>query len=522
MHIFGDSQLVVKQLAQEYKCVSYNLTKYCIVASKLLKKFDEVIIEHIPRNLNEDANELAQLASGYKVSPKVLSNLMEIRELLYPLEERDVLQNDVSTNKDWRQPILSYLDNPSQNVDRKLKLKASKFVVLGGALYRKSVDGNLETCLSEKEAYMALAEVHEGICGAHQAGDKMKWILRRQRYYWPTLVKDCIMFAKSCEECQRHGHIQNVPASELHSIIKPWPFRGWALDLIGQIHPVSSKGHKYILVGVNYFSKWVEAIALKEVTQQDVIDFIENNIVCRFGIPQTLTADQGTFFVGKKILEYANSRNIKMITSTPYYAQANGQVEAMNKIIISLIKKHIGQQTRNWHNTLNQILWAYRNSPRESTGTSPYKLVYGHDAMLLVEISLGSVRIQKQDELPVEHYWDLMFDELNELSDERLIALENMIRQKERAARFYDSRVKYKSFKVNDLVWKVILPLDKSGQEYGKWSPKWEGPFKVVRVFSRNAYALVGIDSNLRIKSINGKYLEPYRPTICEVKIDRK
>ena len=102
---------------------------------------------------------------------------MEIRELLYPLEERDVLQNDVSTIEDWRQPILSYLDNPSQNVDRKLKLKASKFVVLGGALYRKSVDGNLETCLNEEEAYVALAEVHEGICGAHQAGDKMKWVL---------------------------------------------------------------------------------------------------------------------------------------------------------------------------------------------------------------------------------------------------------------------------------------------------------------------------------------------------------
>ena len=148
-------------------------------------------------------------------------------------------------------------------------------------------------------------------------------------------------------------------------------------------------------------------------------------------------------------------------------------------------------------------------------------MVYGHDAMLPVEISLGSVRIQKQDELPVEHYWDLMFDELNELSDERLIALENLIRQKERIARFYNSRVKYKSFKINDLVWKVILPMDKNCREYRKWSPKWEGPFKVVRVFSGNAYALVGIDSNLRIKSINGKYLKPYRPTMCEVKIDK-
>lgn len=83
------------------------------------------------------------------------------------------------------------------------------------------------------------------------------------------------MFVKSCEECQKYGHIQNVPASELHSIVKPWPFRGWVLDLIGQIHPASSKGHMFILVRVDYFTKWVETIALKDVTQQDMINFIE-------------------------------------------------------------------------------------------------------------------------------------------------------------------------------------------------------------------------------------------------------
>ena len=62
-------------------------------------------------------------------------------------------------------------------------------------------------------------------------------VLNRQRVYWPTMIKDCIQFAKSCEECQKHGVVQHLPASELHAVIKPWPFRGWALDLIGQIHP---------------------------------------------------------------------------------------------------------------------------------------------------------------------------------------------------------------------------------------------------------------------------------------------
>ena len=89
-------------------------------------------------------------------------------------------------------------------------------------------------------------------------------MLFRQGYYWPTILKICINYAKSCEECQKHDPIQQVPPSELHSITKPWPFQGWALDLIGQIHPPSLKGHMYILVIVDYFTKWVEAIPLKK------------------------------------------------------------------------------------------------------------------------------------------------------------------------------------------------------------------------------------------------------------------
>jgi len=72
------------------------------------------------------------------------------------------------------------------------------------------------------------------------------------------MLKDCIDFAKGCQECQKYVVIQRVPASELHSIVKPWPFRGWALDVIGEIKPKSSKGHRYILVGINYFTKLVE------------------------------------------------------------------------------------------------------------------------------------------------------------------------------------------------------------------------------------------------------------------------
>jgi hypothetical protein len=161
------------------------------------------------------------------------------------------------------------------------------------------------------------------------------------------MLKDCIEFAKGCQECQKHAGIQRVPASELHLIIKPWPFRGWALDVIGQIKPKSSKDHKYILVGIDYFTKWIEAIPLPEVTQEVVIDFIQKYIVYRFGIPETITTDQGSVFTGRKMVKFTESTCFKLLTSTPYYAQANGQVEAANKNIISIIKRNSKRNPKN-------------------------------------------------------------------------------------------------------------------------------------------------------------------------------
>src|ERR1043165_4693902 len=396
-------------------------------------------------------------------------------------EEFEVLNIDALADTDWRNPIVNYLRDPSVNTERKVKYRALSYVLIGNELFKKTPEGLLLKCLGENEAYLALSNVHSGACGAHQAGHKMKWLLFRYGMYWPTMLKDCIEFAKGCEECQIHAGIQNAPASELHSIIKPWPFRGWALDLIGEIRPTSSKGQRYILVGIDYFTKWVEAIPLVNVDQEAIIEFIQKQIIYRFGIAESITTDQGSVFTGRKMQEFAREMGFKLLTSTPYYAQANGQVEAANKVIISLIKKHVGKKPKNWHKTLDQILWACRTSPKEATNTTPFQLTFGHDAVLPVEIHLQSVRIQRQNEIPSALYWEMMMNELVELDEVRLHALEIVMRQKERVARAYNKRVKGKTFTINDLVWKVILPMDKKNKTLGKWSPHWEGPFRILK-----------------------------------------
>ena len=174
----------------------------------------------------------------------------------------------------------------------------------------------------------------------------MKWLIRRSGYYWPTMLEDCFKYYKGCQACQRFGEIQIVPASVMNHIIKPWPFRGWAMDMIGQINPSSSKGHQWVLAATDYFTKWVEAVPMRSVASRDVISFVKEHIIHRFGIPQTITTDGGSVFISEEFRKFADDMGIKLIRSSPYYAQANGQAEVSNQSLIKLIKRKIDEYPR--------------------------------------------------------------------------------------------------------------------------------------------------------------------------------
>ncbi|XP_039686950.1 uncharacterized protein [Medicago truncatula] len=219
------------------------------------------------------------------------------------------------------------------------------------------------------------------------------------------------------------------------------------------------------------------------------------------------------------MVKFAEDTGFKLLTSTPYYAQANGQVEATNKNTIAIIKRKIKAKPKNWPEILGEALWACRTSPKESINTTPFRLTFGHDTVLPVEILLQSVRIQRQCKIPFNHYWDMVIDELTDLDEERLTALEVLARQKEKVAKAYNKKVKSKFFAQGDLVWKVILPMDKKDRALGKWSPGWEGPWQILRVFSNNAYEIEELNDDRRILRINGKYLKKYKPTLQEIRI---
>jgi hypothetical protein len=158
-------------------------------------------------------------------------------------------------DQDWRAPIIAYLKDPGRGADSNIRRMSFKYVLIDDELYRRTAEDLLLKCLDSDQARVAVGEVHEGICGTYQSTPKMKWLLGRASFYWPSMMSDCFKYYKGCEEYQWFGDFQLVPAVLMHSIIKPWPFRGWELDFIGQINPPSSKGHRFVLVATDYFTK---------------------------------------------------------------------------------------------------------------------------------------------------------------------------------------------------------------------------------------------------------------------------
>jgi hypothetical protein len=184
--------------------------------------------------------------------------------------------------------------------------------------------------------------------------------------------------------------VQLSPAAMLHPIMKPWLFHGWALDFVSQIHTPSSKGHRFVLVATDYYTKWMEVVPLKNMTHKEVIHFILEHIVHRFSIPLTLTTDQGSSFMSHQVHEFTESLKIKLLSSSPY-AQVNGHAESSNKTLIKLIKKKNEDNPKRWHEVLSEALWAHCISKHIATKVTPFELVYGQEFVLPVEVNLDAL-----------------------------------------------------------------------------------------------------------------------------------
>nr|XP_027124178.1 uncharacterized protein LOC113740861 [Coffea arabica] len=174
-----------------------------------------------------------------------------------------------------------------------------------------------------------------------------------------------------------HGDVIRAPPTELHSMAASWPCSMWGMDVIGASDSPDSNGHQFILVAIEYFTKWVKIASYKHVTKKVVSDFLRNNIICRFGVPETLITDNTKNLIDGLYEQF----KIRHRNSAIYRPQMNGVVETANKNL----KKNIHKMTEahwDWHEKLPYALMAYRTTVRTSTGATPYSLMHGMEVVL--------------------------------------------------------------------------------------------------------------------------------------------
>ena len=142
--------------------------------------------------------------------------------------------------------------------------------------------------------------------------------------------------------------------------------------------------------------------------------------------------------------------------------------------------------------------------------------MYGQEVVLPIEVNLDAYRLAKQNDLSAVDYYNSVMDDIDEVTDKRMKALKEIEKDKLRVARAYSKKVKDKSFQVGDLVWKTILPLGMKSNKFGKWSPSWEGPYRVVKVIFGNSYMIETLQGDRLPRAINGKYLKKFYPSVWQ------
>jgi len=393
---------------------------------------------------------------------------------------------------------------------RALRLKAVKYEIIDNVLFRRNYDSILLRCLEKTEAEKVLQELHDGPAGGHFGGDTTAHKIIHVGYYWPTLFKDTHEYVRKCRICQTASGRQRKPAFPLQPVNIEQPFEQWGLDIIGEIVPHSSKQHKYILTATDYFTKWVEAIPLKVANSDAIIDFIDQFIITRFGVPQALVFDNASYFSGNSLIEFAVKRGFKLKYSANYYPQGNGLAESTNKNLIKIIKRTIDQNQKNWHKSLIFALWADRITEKASIGTSPFNLVYGKEAVIPSNLTLPSLALVQFIEENPSSSIQLRYDQILKLEEDRDKAKITHEKHQQLVKSSFDaSSTGSKLLSIGDLV----LKWDKAHEEkskHTKFQKMWLGPFQIVEKIGSNTFILQDLTGKRESLPVNGVILKKF------------
>ena len=342
---------------------------------------------------------------------------------------------------------------------------------------------------------------HEGVLAGH-LGTKRTADRILAHFFWPGIFGDIKRFCQSCDICQRtvnKGSVKKAPVQEVPLV--HLPFQKVAIDLIGPLSPASNRNHRWVLTLVDYATRYPEAVALVKIDTETVAEALLG-IFARVGFPQEILSDNGTQFVSHVMQEVARLISVKQLFSSPYHPMANGLCERFNGTLKKMLLRLCSEQPREWDRYLEPLLFAYREVPQESTGFSPFELLYGRTVRGPMAI-LRELWTKEGTPSEVTTTYQYVFDLRNRIEDTCRIVQENLSSAQQTYKRHFDKKAKLRVLVEGEKVL-VMLPTDNN-----KLLLRWKGPYTIKGKVGITDYR-IQVGNQLRLFHVNmlRKYTE--------------
>ena len=260
-----------------------------------------------------------------------------------------------------------------------------------GVLYRKWKDipnggseKKLQLVLPRHLISEVLSELHNSPTGGHM-GVARTLERVRPRFYWVRQRHSVEEWCRKCEPCSSRKSPPQHRCAPMQAIQNDGPFKRVAMDILGPL-PTTARGNKYILVVGEYFTKWIEAYPMPDVEARTIARYFVNEFICRFGVPEQLHTDQGRNFESTLIREICKLLGIKKTRTIPYHPQSDGMIERFNRTLLNVLSIAVKEEEDDWDLSLPTLMLAYHSGVHETTGESPFNLMFGREAQLPIGI----------------------------------------------------------------------------------------------------------------------------------------
>jgi hypothetical protein len=397
-------------------------------------------------------------------------------------------------------------NNPKTHA--KVIIIAKNMLLENGILYhiwhpthgRKRTQARKQIVIPASLRSEVLKECHDSLLAGHLGFNKTYDRLR-ERYYWEGMYQDTQHWIASCAECASHKSPKTTPAGELIPIPVGEPFELMGVDVLGPF-PVSRQGNRYIVVFTEYLTRWPEAFAVSNQEAVTIAKLLAEQIVCRHGVPCKLLSDRGKNFRAELVAELCKILGINKRETTAYHPQCDGLTERFNHTLASILSKFVNHRHNDWDECLPFALFAYRTSVQESTGDSPFFLMYGRDPRLPLDQVFKAPSNQVTSALD---YRASVVENLQEAFDR---VHENLQHAQQQQKERFDQQHATKKFSLGSKVWLHAVPRRQGLAK--KLMHPWHGPYRIVRQVSPVNYELCTVGNRQYKEIVHVSRLKPF------------